>query len=306
MSLRLVEMGLRDGLQNEKIILDVDTRFDFAERLIAAGVKNLETGAMVSSKWVPQMEGSDELHKRLQERKNAGGYKKTQLTTLVPNLKGLERALAVGAKEIAVFTAASETFSKANTNVSIKESLERIKAVVSLAKKMKVKVRGYISTCYYCPFEGRTKEARVLKLADQLMEWGVYELSIGDTIGAATPKEVASLNKKLIRTVGKKNLAMHFHNTRGTALANILQSLDQGIETFDSSVGGLGGCPYAPGAAGNVATEDVVYMLHGMGLKTGYDLEKLAEVNSWISEKVNRRLTGAKPFKKHLPKGLQK
>lgn len=290
--MRLYELGPRDGLQNELSPITPEVRIEFIKKLAASGAKIIETGSFVSPKWVPQMKNSDEVVKAVSDLKGV------RLVSLVPNLHGYEDARKVGVKEIAVFTAASEEFSIKNTNASVRESLDRIKEIMPRAKKDRVKVRGYISMCWYCPFEGRIKESKVLKVAEELADLGVYEVSIGDTVGAATPKEVKSLNKKLIRLLGHKKLAMHFHDTRGTALANILASLEQGVETFDSSIGGLGGCPYAPGAAGNVATEDVVYMLHGMGLKTGYDLAKLAEVNAWIARHIGRKLKGAKPFVK--------
>lgn len=296
---KIVEVGPRDGLQNETTPVDAETRIEFVERLIGAGLKAIEVGAFVSPKWVPQMQDSDVVAKALARKKSSGVFSKSiHLMGLVPNLRGYEDARAAGIKEVAVFTTASEAFSKKNTNVSVEESLNRIREIMPRAKKDKVKVRGYISMCWYCPFEGRIKESKVLKVAEELADIGVYEVSVGDTVGAATPNEVRSLNKKLIKLLGKKSLAMHFHDTRGTALANILASLEQGIETFDSSIGGLGGCPYAPGAAGNVATEDVVYMLHGMGAKTGCDLVKLREVNEWISSKIGRKLRGARPFTK--------
>lgn len=292
---RIIEVGPRDGLQNEATHLDINTRVEFVQKLSDAGVRNIEAGAFVSPKWVPQMAGSREVLTVLREKQKLKELASSlNLMALVPNLQGFEESLISDVKEVAVFTAASETFSKKNTNASIAESLKRVTDVIGAAKKKKIKVRGYISTCFYCPFEGRVKEAVVVRLADKLMKMGVYEVSIGDTIGAATPKEVRSLNKKLISTIGRKNIAMHMHDTRGTALANILASLDLGITTFDSSLGGLGGCPYAPGAAGNVATEDVVYMLHGMGVKTGIDLAKLNEVNSWMSQKLGKKLRGAK------------
>ncbi len=296
--IRLVELGPRDGLQNEGARLSVEMRIEFIEKLIDCGVKNIETGAFVSPKWVPQMDHSFEVLKTLRAKQKSGDIPKSiRLVNLVPNTQGLSDAIKADVQEIAVFTSASETFSKKNTNASIQESLQRIEDVIKQAKKQKLKIRGYISTCWYCPFEGKISESKVLNVAKKLNAMGVYEISIGDTIGAATPKEVRSLNKKLIKLLGKKKLAMHFHDTRGTALANILASLDMGITTFDSSLGGLGGCPYAPGAAGNVATEDVVYMLHGMGFKTGYNLEKLVLVNKWIAPQLGRTLKGAHPFK---------
>ena len=295
--MKLFEVGTRDGLQNEAVTFDVATRVEFVERLVAAGVRNIEVGAFVSPKWVPQMAHSAEVLRELNRKKKLKLLAtKSNLVSLVPNIQGFEDAVAAGAQEIAVFTAASETFSLKNTNASIKESLERIKQVMKRAKEEKVRVRGYLSTCYFCPFEGRIRESKVLSVTEKLLDLGVYEVSIGDTIGAATPNQVRSLNQKLIRLAGRKKLAMHFHDTRGTALANILVSLEMGILTFDSSLGGLGGCPYAPGAAGNVATEDVVYMLHGLGVQTGYDLQKLRDVNEWAAKKVNHVLRGARPF----------
>lgn len=296
--IRLVEMGPRDGLQNEPMSFDSATRAEFVMKLIAAGVRNIEIGAFVSPKWVPQMNKTSDVYKALGERNELKKIKDLRFISLVPNVHGLENALASGAKEIAVFTAASESFSKKNTNTTIAESLERIQTLVPIAKKNKLKIRGYISTCYYCPYEGKIANKQVQKLVDRLLSFGVYEVSVGDTVGAAVPTEVAKLNKKLISLAGAKKLAMHFHDTRGTALSNIYQSLQDGIAAFDTSIGGLGGCPYAPGAAGNVATEDVVYMLHGMGYKTGYDLEKLKEARLWISSKVKRTLKGAQVFKK--------
>lgn len=299
--IRLIEMGPRDGLQNESKVFDPAIRAEFIKKLVQAGVRHIEIGSYVSPKWVPQMAHTAEVYSLLKSDGELKKIKKLNLTALVPNLQGFEDAMKTGIKEIAVFTAASETFSRKNTNASVKESFQRISSVLSAAKKQRIKVRGYISTCYYCPFEGKIANSKVLKLADQLAELGVYEISIGDTVGAAVPSEVRVLNKKLIGSVGRKMLAMHFHDTRGTALSNIYQSLQDGIESFDTSLGGLGGCPYAPGAAGNVATEDVVYLLQGLGHKTGYDLQKLQEVRSWISEKVGRPLQGAAPFQTAKP-----
>jgi hydroxymethylglutaryl-CoA lyase len=294
--IRLVEMGPRDGLQNESTAFSPQIRAEFIKKLVSAGVRNIEVGAFVSPKWVPQMQNTQGVYRELLSDPRFLKTSNLRLISLVPNTQGLEDALKSGTKEIAVFTAASELFSKKNTNASVKESLTRIKELIPVAKKNKIKIRGYISTCFYCPFEGKISNGKVLKIVETLADLGVYEISIGDTIGAAVPSEVKELNKKLVRSVGRKMLAMHFHDTRGTALANIYQSLQDGITAFDSSLGGLGGCPYAPGAAGNVATEDVVYMLHGMGYKTGYDLIQLKQIRHWISEKVGRKLKGASPF----------
>lgn len=292
--IRIIEMAARDGLQNEAQVFPPEVRAEFVQRLAKAGLKHIEVGAFVSPKWVPQMENTTQVYQELRRLKIANDVR---MTGLVPNLRGFEDAMRAGAQDVAVFTAASETFSKKNTNASIEESMVRAREVIVAAKKKKVKVRAYISTCYYCPFEGRVKPERVVKLAQELYKFGAYEISIGDTIGAAVPTEVRDLNRRLLRKIPKSRLAMHFHDTRGTALANILQSLQDGITAFDSSLGGLGGCPYAPGAAGNVATENVVYMLNGMGHRTGLDLDELKKVRDWISQKVNRPLRAASAFR---------
>lgn len=293
--IRIIEMSARDGLQNEPQIFSPATRADFVQRLAEAGLRHIEVGAFVSPKWVPQMEGTDKVYEELRKKRIP---KSVRMTALVPNLRGFADALNAGANDVAVFTAASEAFSKKNTNASVDESMARVREVMVAAKKKKIKVRAYISTCYHCPFEGRIKPERVVKLAEELYRLGAYEISIGDTIGAAVPTEVRDLNRRLLRKIPKSRLAMHFHDTRGTALANILQSLQDGITAFDSSLGGLGGCPYAPGAAGNVATENVVYMLNGMGHRTGLDLDALKQARDWISQKVNRPLRGANKFRR--------
>lgn len=287
----IVEMGLRDGLQNEKQNVDAATRAEFAGLLLSAGVKKLELGAFVSPKWVPQMAGTDEVVQRVFETQKKGKIsRKAEFSVLVPNEQGMLKAIEAGVQEVAIFTAASESFVKKNINCTIEESFERFVPVMALAKKHKIKVRGYLSTCFGCPFEGAVSEAKVVRLARRLYEIGCYEISIGDTIGVANAGQVERLVKKLKKVVPVKKLAAHFHDTRGQALANILMAYDNGIRVFDSSLGGLGGCPYAPGATGNVATEDVVYMFHGMGEKTGLNLEKLIDINHWMSEKMGRKL----------------
>ena len=288
---QIVEVGPRDGLQNESAILDISTRLAFIQRLSNSGIKRIEVGAFVSPEWVPQMAGSARLFKKVYEFQKSGKIPaKTLFSALVPNRRGMDDAVNAGLKEVAIFAAASETFSQKNINCSISESLNRFKPVVEIARKNKIKVRGYLSTCFGCPYEGKVPEGQVLKVAAKLMKLGVYELSIGDTIGVANPKAVRSLVKKLIERFGTKRIAMHFHDTRGTALANILASYDLGVRVFDTSLGGLGGCPYAPGASGNVATEDVVYMLHAMGVKTGVDLEELIKINKWMTDRVQHSL----------------
>lgn len=288
---RIVEVGPRDGLQNEKQFIGVKDRTRFIELLVEAGCSVVEAGAFVSPEKIPQMVDSDKVLKNLNSRFDVKiKSKKLSFPVLVPNERGMQDAIQAGAKEVSIFAAASESFSNANINCSIEESFKRFDPVMKLAKKHKIKVRGYLSTCFYCPFEGKIKPQKVVQLAKRFIALGCFEVSIGDTIGAANPKEVKTLIQLLKRYIPVKKIAMHFHDTRGTALANILQSYQLGITTFDSSLGGLGGCPYAPGAQGNVATEDVVYMFEGMGLSTGIDLLKLLEVNRWISQRIDKSL----------------
>lgn len=288
---QLVEMGLRDGLQNEKVSLSTADRIEFARQLADVGLKRLEVGAYVSPKWVPQMAGTPDVVRGLQElqkqKKMSAG---AQLSVLVPNEHGMVDAIASGVKEVAIFAACSESFSQKNINCSIAESFERFQPVMALAKKNKIRVRGYLSTCFGCPFEGPVDEAQVLRLAGKLYELGVYEISIGDTIGVADPGQVKRVFKKLLKVIPAKKLAGHFHDTRGQALANILAAWELGLRVFDTSAGGLGGCPYAPGATGNVSTEDVAYMFHGMGIETGINLPRLIAMNPWITSKVKHVL----------------
>ncbi len=290
-SVVIVEMGLRDGLQNEKVVLDSATRVEFAQRLIDAGSRRVEIGAFVSPKWVPQMAGTSEILTSVMGLRKQGKIsRKTEFSVLVPNEQGMLEAIKHGVEEVAIFAACSESFSQKNLNCSITESFKRFIPVMKLAKEHGIRVRGYLSTCFGCPFEGKVSEAKVVSLAKKMMELGVYELSIGDTIGVANVGRVDSLFRKLKKVVPVKKLAAHFHDTRGQALANILAAYNVGIRVFDASLGGLGGCPYAPGATGNVATEDVVYMFHGMGIKTGVNLEKLIAMNPWMSEKIQHAL----------------
>jgi len=282
----LVEVGLRDGLQNETTHLSIPERIEFAQQLITAGVKRIELGAFVRDDRIPQMSGSKEVVETITSQYE----KKIRGSVLVPNEIGMRTALETSVKEIAVFAACSESFSKKNINCTIAESFERFEPVFKLAKKNKIKVRGYLSTCFACPYEGKVSEAVVVQLAKRLYKAGCFEISIGDTIGMATPGQVTSLFKKLKKAIPVKNLAAHFHDTRGTALANTFAAYQLGVRVFDTSLGGLGGCPYAPGATGNVATEDVVYLFAGMGVQTGLDLEKLIEINKWVSKKMNKKL----------------
>jgi hydroxymethylglutaryl-CoA lyase len=280
--INIVEVGPRDGLQNEKQTIDVATKVELIERLAKAGLKTVEAGAFVSPKWVPQMAASDEVMAKL-ERKSGVSY-----PVLTPNMRGYEGARTANADTIAVFAAASESFSNKNINCSIDESLERFRPVLDAAKTDGVRVRGYVSCVLGCPYEGKTPLANVVKVSKALYEMGCYEISLGDTIGVGTPGEARAMIRAVVGEVPVTALAGHFHDTYGQALSNIYAAQEEGIKTFDASVSGLGGCPYAPGASGNVATEDVVYMLHGSGLDTGIDLDALIEISIWISEMLGR------------------
>lgn len=286
---RLIEVGLRDGLQNEKINLSVEYRLELINQLIGAGVENFEIGAFVSPKWVPQMACTEDLV--IQYNKKYKSAKKLHPSVLVPNEIGLEKAISHHLDEIAIFASCSESFSQKNINCSIAESFERFEKVVKLAKKNKIKVRGYLSVCFGCPYEGAVDDKKVIQLAQKLIDMGCYEVSIGDTIGIAHVGQVESLFKKLMKVIPAKKIAGHFHDTRGQALANILAAYKLGIKTFDSSIGGLGGCPYAKGATGNVATEDVVYMFHGMGIQTNLNLTQLIKTNAWLSQAMGKELS---------------
>ena len=292
----IVEVGPRDGLQNEARTLTPKMRFEFIRHLAASGLKRIEVGAFVSSDWIPQMAGSRELILDLFARRNEFS-KDVAFSALVPNVRGMTDALATPIPEVAIFGACSESFSKKNINCTIAESLERFRQVTRMAKTQKRKVRGYLSVALGCPYEGKVAESKVVELTEAFLSMGVYEVSIGDTIGVASPKQVRSLLTKLKRKVPLKKIAMHLHDTRGTALANVLASLELGVRVFDSSFGGLGGCPYAKGASGNLATDDLVYMLQGMGYETGVDLGRLLgfapEMQQAIGRKLPSRMTEA-------------
>ena len=279
---RIVEMGPRDGLQNEKAEVPTAVKVELIERLADAGLPAVEATAFVSPKWIPQMADHTEVLERIR-RKPGVSY-----PVLTPNLKGFEAAKAAGATEVAVFGAASEAFSKRNINCSIAESLERFKPVVEAATKSDIKVRGYISCVVACPYEGAIAPAKVAEVAGALYDMGCYEISLGDTIGAGTPGKTQAMIEACLARVPVVNLAGHYHDTYGQALANIYASMELGVATFDASVAGLGGCPYAKGATGNVATEDVVYMLQGLGIETGIDLDKVVDTGLWISSVLNR------------------
>lgn len=280
---KIVEVGPRDGLQNEKQALTVEQRLNFINDLINAGLKSIEVGSCVSTKWVPQMAQSDELFKQLPQTADV------QFSLLTPNIKGFETAQAVGCKEVAVFTAASESFTRKNINCSIDESFEKFSDVLSAAKAHNIRVRGYVSCIVDCPYEGAIDPEQVVKVVKRLYDMGCYEVSLGETIGTATPDRVQKVWQACLAELDSKVLAGHFHNTYGMAIANIYQSLQQGIRVFDSSLAGLGGCPYAKGASGNVSTEDLFYLLSHMGFETGIDLEKLMQASQNISNVLNRK-----------------
>lgn len=273
---RIVEVGPRDGLQNEKQEVPTATKLELIERLADAGLPAVEATAFVSPKWIPQMADHTEVLERIR-RKPGVDY-----PVLTPNLKGFQSALAAGATEVAIFGAASEAFSKKNINCSIAESLERFRPVTEAARAAGVKVRGYISCVVGCPYEGEIAPQKVAEVAGALYDMGCYEISLGDTIGVATPAKTQRMIEACAKRVPIERLAGHYHDTYGQALANIYASLELGVATFDSSIAGLGGCPYAAGASGNVATEDVVYLLDGLGIETGVDLERLVEIGEWI------------------------
>lgn len=281
-SVEIVEVGPRDGLQNEPGTVDLETRIALIERLIAAGLRRIEVGAFVSPKSVPQMAGSGELLRRLGRR--AG----ICFSALVPNLRGLEAAIAAGVEEIAVFGAASETFSRKNINCSIAESLERFRPVVREARAQGMRVRGYVSCVAGCPYEGEVAPAKVVEVTRALFEMGCFEVSLGDTIGTGTPGRIAGIVRACSAVAPIDRLGLHLHDTYGQALANCLAGLLCGVRIFDASVAGLGGCPYAPGASGNLATEDLLYMLQGMGIETGVDLDRLLAAGRFITDALGR------------------
>lgn len=290
--IRIVEVGPRDGLQNEKTIIALEDKITFIKMLEAAGLFNIEATSFVRKEKIPQMGDGSELFQGLVGCK-------ANLITLVPNIKGLEEAIKVGVKEIAVFTSTSNTFNKKNINATIDESLIKITEVINLAKKNNIQIRGYISTTFGCPYEGNTSVKEFIRLAHYFKSSGVYEVSIGDTIGVANPLQVKNFIADITNEFPLSYFSMHFHDTRGMALANVLTSLELGITSFDSSAGGLGGCPYAVGAFGNLATEDLVYLLDSLGLQTGVDMKKLAEASVFIFSKLNRDIA-SKYLKSYL------
>jgi hydroxymethylglutaryl-CoA lyase len=280
----IVEVGPRDGLQNERASVSTVDKIEFVNRLSAAGLPVIEVSAFVSPKWVPQMADAAEVCAGI--RRRAG----TRYTALVPNLEGLDRAREAGIDEVAVFAASTETFSRKNINQGIDDSLAVYRRVCDSAIAAGIRVRGYLSTAFGCPFEGDVPPARVAEVADRLVGLGVFEVAISDTIGIAHPGQVPRVLDAVLARVPAERIALHFHDTRGTALANVLASLPYGIATFDASAGGLGGCPYAPGAAGNLATDDLLYMLDGLGIETGVSLTALSQASAFIGTKIDHRL----------------
>jgi hydroxymethylglutaryl-CoA lyase len=285
-TVKIVEVGPRDGLQNEKVTIPTQAKIDYITALGDAGLRVIEAGAFVSPKWVPQMADTAEVYREIP--KDPG----VEYPVLVPNMRGLERAIESGVTSIAVFTASSESFNKRNINMSIEESFENYAPVVARARAEGMRVRGYVSTAFGCPYEGDVPPEKVLEVSARLLDLGCYEISIGDTIGVGTPLQVQGVIGVLLQVIPASKLAMHFHDTRGTALANTLAALEMNIATFDASSGGLGGCPYAPGASGNLATEDLVYLLDGLRIDTGVDLNRLVQASNIIAPYLDHPLPG--------------
>lgn len=281
-NIKIVEVGPRDGLQNEKTTVSTDVKLAFIDRLVASGLKNIETTSFVSPKWVPQMADHEALMKQLHYTPEI------HYCVLVPNEKGLQKAIECHVKDIAVFAAASETFSQKNINRSIEQSLTEYKNIIHLANHENIRVRGYVSCVLGCPYEGKISVSQVVKVAETLYDAGCEEISLGDTIGVGTPFAAKQMLLAVAEAVPMAQLAVHFHDTYGQALANILACLEEGVSIVDGAVAGLGGCPYAKGATGNVATEEVVYMLQGMGLNTGIDLTKLIEAGNYICQALGQ------------------
>lgn len=279
---KIVEVGPRDGLQNETTLIPTDVKINFVDQLSETGLQSIEVASFVSPKWIPQMSDSLLVYEKI--KKNP----QISYSVLIPNLKGLEKAIALGVKDIAIFAAASETFSQKNINCSIPDSLKRFAELIPIAKKNNIQVRGYISCVLGCPYEGEISPEKVAHIAAELFHLGCYEISLGDTIGVGTPLAAQHLIDEVSKVIPIEKIAVHFHDTYGQALANIFAVLQLGVSVIDSSVAGLGGCPYAEGATGNVATEDVLYLLQGIGIQTGIDLNKILQVGNFISAYLNR------------------
>ncbi len=285
------EVSLRDGLQNESATVPLSGKVRLVDALVASGMRRIEITSFVSPKWIPQLADADELAGFVMSSR-ASSSPDVTFTALCPNAKGLERAVKAGMKEIAVFMSASETHNKKNINKTIAETIAAFEQTIGPARAAGIRVRGYVSTVWGCPYEGNVSPERSIAIAKQLYEMGCYQISLGDTVGAGTPRLTREVIERALDALPVDAIAMHMHDTRGTALANVVVGLELGIRHFDASVGGLGGCPYAPGAAGNVATEDLVYMLEGMGVRTGIDLERLVEAARAAESIVGRPLPG--------------
>ncbi|MFW2174665.1 hydroxymethylglutaryl-CoA lyase [Acinetobacter guillouiae] len=281
-SIKIVEVGARDGLQNEKSVIQFNQRLEFLNLLVRSGFKAIEVGSCVSPRWVPQMDRSADLYAALEKPEQV------DFSLLVPNMQGLEAAIQVGCKEIAIFTAASESFVQKNINCSIQQSIQRFEPIFEMAKHHEIKVRGYVSCVVDCPYEGAIAPKKVASIAKQLFDFGCYEISLGETIGTASPIRVRKLLQHCLDVLPAGRVAGHFHDTYGMALANISESLNWGLRIFDSSIAGLGGCPYAKGASGNVSTEDVVYLLEQSGFKTGIDISEMLKASNYITTVLQR------------------
>ncbi|AUS09358.1 hydroxymethylglutaryl-CoA lyase [Laceyella sacchari] len=298
MQIKLVEVGLRDGLQNERIILGTEDKVRVAKGLLAAGVRHLEVTSFVSPRWIPQLADATQLAHQLPSLADV------VYRALVPNRKGAERAAQTPIHEWAVFMSASETHNRKNINKSISDTYPVLREVMEMAKEQGIRVRGYVSTVFGCPYEGKVSTAQVLRVCEQLLQMGVYEISLGDTIGVATPKAVKSLLQECQQHIPLTQIAGHFHDTRGTGLTNAYTALEMGVRTLDTSLGGLGGCPYAPGASGNLATEDVLYLLQQEGIDTGIDLARVCETSEFVQTKCRRPLP-SKVLQSHLAQKRQ-
>ena len=289
-SVTIVEVGPRDGLQNESAQISTDDKVAYVDRLSAAGLREIEVSAFVSPKWIPQLADATDVFSRIVRKPG------TRYSALVPNMAGLERAITAGVTDVAIFAAASETFSRKNTNRGIDESFEIYREVTDAAIAAGLRVRGYLSTAFACPFEGVIPVDRVIELSSRLLDLGVYEVAISDTIGTAHPGQVQTLLAQLLLPLPSTRIALHFHDTRGMALANVLMALEFGIATFDGSAGGLGGCPYAPGSTGNVATEDLLYMFDGLGIDTGVRIDRVSDAARAIAPQLTHPLSSRYPL----------
>lgn len=290
-NIQIVEVGLRDGLQNESTIISLQQRYHIAKKLSFSGLKRIELGSFVSPKVIPQMQCVPLLVKKiLQQQKKGILPKNIRYCVFVPNQKGFDKAVECGVTEVSFFVSCTTSFSKKNINCSIFESLKTLKVICQKAQKLKIKVRVYLSVAFYCPYEGKIKISKVVSLAERIMQEGVFELSVSDTIGEAVYTDVMDLMEALQKKISLKKVALHFHDTKGMAISNIVAGLESGVKIFDSSIGGLGGCPYAPGASGNIATEDLIYFLHKIQHKTGVQNSELVKITSYLQKHLKKPL----------------